>query len=526
MIRNKNYTIILCLILILDSAFLLLIPVLCSNLVDKAIAYTNGEDINLIFEALLLLVPGISLVVIKILHNFLYSSFSLKLEKQYKEYLYANLINKKYSEIKDYNTGKIELLFSQDIINVIKNQLNTIPQLIRELSRMFFAILVLIFIDYKYLIFLLVFGMLGFLFAKIYSSKSRKLHKVVLEKEGKVNGFIIESNAQLKLIQAYESNPYVNEYFLGLNSDLISSKRRRNLLVYGANSGLYAFITFLYLFTICYGGLSITRGLSYGSVLAMIQLLSNIQSPFLSFSSLINSYNLSKASLSRLDNALALSDNDESMNISDFDSIVFENVSFTYDNISYVLDDFSLEIKKNDIVLLSGPSGRGKTTVLMLLLGFIEPTFGNIYLLSNNERIKIDSKTRGLFGYVPQENIIFSGSILDNIFILTGKSRDEAIEALKLANIYDEIMAMPKGLDTLLGERGSGLSLGQIQRILIAIALLKDSKVLLLDEFSSALDSNNEDIIIENLKKLNKTIIYVTHRSKTIDDKIVVLEER
>lgn len=526
MIKKKRYTIILSLILIFEAAFLLLIPVLCSNLVDKAILFTKGENINLVLETLLLLIPGIGLVIMKTLYNFLYSSFSLKLEKEYKEYLYINLINKKYNEIRNYSTGKIELLFNQDIFNVIKNQLTTIPQFIRELSRMLFAIIIVAFIDYKYLILILIFGVIGFIFAKIYSSKSRKLHRKVLDKDGKVSGFIIETNAQLKLIQAYDSKEYVNEHFLKLNDDLIDSKRKRNYLIYGANSGLYAFTTILYLFTICYGALSITVGLTYGNVLALIQLLSNIQNPFLSFSSLINSYNLSKTSLTRLNEALAMNENEKPLKIDDFESIIFDNVSFSYDNENKILDNFSMEIKKNDIVLLSGPSGRGKTTILMLLLGFIEPNSGSIYLVSNNEKIKLDSKTRSIFGYVPQENIIFSGTILDNIYILTGKSKDEAIKALKLANIYDEIMALPNGLETELKERGSGLSLGQIQRILIAIALLKDSKILLLDEFSSALDSNNEDIIINNLKNLNKTIIYVTHRNKTIDNKrIVSLEE-
>ncbi|MGM9969671.1 MAG: ABC transporter ATP-binding protein [Anaeroplasma sp.] len=522
MIKEKKYTIILSCILILDTIFLLSIPILCSNLVNKAIESIDNSNINLIYDALLLLIPGISMVFLKILYNYLYSAFSLKLEKKYKEILYKELLSKRLAELKKIHVGKIELLYNQDVVNIIKNKLNTIPQMIKEVSRVLLAILILAFIDYKYLILIILLGFIGFIFSKIYSSISRKLHKEVLEKEGKLNSFIIETNSQLKLIQAYDSNEYINNYFLNINSEVIKIKKKRNNFVYGANSGLYAFITFLYLFTICYGALSISKGLSYGNVLALIQLLSNIQNPFLSFSSLINNYNLAKASDTRLKNVLDLPNCDNTLKIDDFDSIVFENVSFSYDNEKQIINDLSFEINKNDIVLLSGPSGIGKTTVLMLLMGFLEPTSGRIYLKNNNKIINIDLKTRGLFGYVPQENIIFSGSIIDNIYVLTGKGREDAIRALKLANVYDEIMTLPSGLDTILGERGSGLSLGQIQRILIAIAILKDSKILLLDEFSSALDSDNEDIIINNLKELNKTIVYITHRNKTIDNKKVI----
>ena len=130
-----------------------------------------------------------------------------------------------------------------------------------------------------------------------------------------------------------------------------------------------------------------------------------------------------------------------------------------------------------------------------------------------------------MFSYVPQENILFSGTILDNLYILTGKREEEIKDALIKANIYDEIMALPDGLNTKLNERGQSLSLGQIQRLLIAASILKDNPILLLDEFTSSLDSDNEDEIINNLIKLNKTIIYITHRDKKIDkNKIINLQ--
>ena len=106
--------------------------------------------------------------------------------------------------------------------------------------------------------------------------------------------------------------------------------------------------------------------------------------------------------------------------------------------------------------------------------------------------------------------------------MLTGKSKEEAIEALKLTNIYEELLELPDGLDTVLKERGSGLSLGQIQRIWIAIALLSDRPILLLDEFSSALDSHNEELIMSRLTKLHKTILFISHRNKEMENQRVI----
>ena len=348
-------------------------------------------------------------------------------------------------------------------------------------------------------------------------------HKKVLETSGKANSFIVEANSNLKIIEAYQANQYSKEYYDSLLNKEIKAKRSRNYLLYGANSFLYAFSAIIYVGPIIYGAFGILNDwFTYGSLIALVMLVRQIESPLISLSPLMNQYALSKASEERINKALALDDMEDVSSNLDFDSIVFEDVSFSYDLDHKVLENLSFEIKKGDTVLLSGPSGIGKTTIFMLMMGFISPNSGHIYLNLKDEKIELSSKHISLFSYVPQENILFSGSILDNFKILTGKSEDEIIEALKIANVYDEIMSLKDGLNTVLKDRGEGLSLGQIQRLIIACAILHNSPILLLDEFSSALDSNNEEKIITNLKKMNKTIIYITHKSKTIEDSRVV----
>ena len=530
MTKKKKYTIILSIIGILQIIFLVLVPLFSKFLVDEAeiLAKTNNKDYTkLIIYIISIFSTVILAIIFKIIYNQLYSVFSLRRDKELKDWLYKNIIKTELKEIKKYSSGEIEQLFHEDIRNIIKVELDTIPNIIRQLSRLLLSTIMLIYIDWKFLIFIILCGLLGFSFAKIYSKIIKPRHKKVLEADGYANSFLVESFNQMKLIQSYDSYDRFKDKYMDLNDNAIKAKRKRNNIIYGANSGIFAFTNLIYVLALCYGAFFIAKGnITYGSLFALIQLLNNIQNPLLSMSPLFNYLSLGNISSTRISNMASMDKNLDS-DIDDFDSILFDNVSFSYDNETYVIKDLNLNINKNDIVLFSGQSGIGKTTLFMLLLGFYKPTKGNIYVIWGEKKIEISSSTRNLFSYVPQENMIFKGTIYENLNILTGKNKDEIINALKLSNVYDDILKLEKGLDTILNEKGSGLSLGQIQRILIASAILRDKPIFLLDEFSSALDENNENIIINNLTKLDKTIIYISHRKKQINgEKIINLENK
>lgn len=520
--RNIKYSVILSIIAFFYSCFLLAVPVLTSRLVDYAVAASKTESPDLIplyWNILWVSIAILMDILLYIIENALYYHFCIQREKEIKKNLFYHIFENKYSDIATYHTAEIEQLFTTDITNIIHYELDTIPNFVRQASRLILAVGIVLYIDYRFLILILICGILGLVFAKLYSKWIRPHHHKVLESEGKFNGYILESISQMKLIQAYDASEFSNSHFDGLNEKQINEKRKRNNILFMANSGLFGFSNIIYLFTLCYGAYSISiQALTYGSMIALIQLLSNIQNPLLSFSSLWNQHNLAMASNKRIQKIYQFEQEEETKIPTDFDSIVFDHVSFAYQE-QPVIQDFSFEIKKNEIVLFQGPSGIGKTTVFMLMMGFLNPDQGEIYLTYQNQKYPVSRK---LFSYVPQENILFSGSIAENIYILTGKTKEESVWALQLTNIYDELMEMQDGLDTVLKERGSGLSLGQIQRIWIAIALLRDRPVLLLDEFSSALDKKNEEEIMERLQKLDKTIVFISHRSKEMERQRVI----
>ena len=203
----------------------------------------------------------------------------------------------------------------------------------------------------------------------------------------------------------------------------------------------------------------------------------------------------------------------------DLESIEFDNITFSYSRGDSIIEDSSLSVKKGDFVAIMGISGIGKSTLLKLLLGVFNTQSGEIYLNTKDGKILADKHTRPLFSYVPQGNFLLSGTIRENItFLCKDVSEDKINEAIRMSCSEEFVKNLDDGLDTVIGERGLGLSEGQVQRLAVARALLSGSPVLLLDESTSALDEATEAQLLENLKNSKDiTCIIVTHKKAALD---------
>ncbi|MEZ5195610.1 MAG: ATP-binding cassette domain-containing protein [Bacteroidales bacterium] len=213
-------------------------------------------------------------------------------------------------------------------------------------------------------------------------------------------------------------------------------------------------------------------------------------------------------------------------------SVDFKNVSFVYptrQDVS-VLSDISFSVMQGHQVALVGPSGAGKSTITALLFRFYDPTSGQILIDGRDIRDFDLSELRGNMAIVPQEVLLFGGTILENIeYGKPGASEEDIVEAAKKANAWEFITRFPEGLNTLVGERGVQLSGGQRQRIAIARAILKDPAILILDEATSSLDSESERLVQEALEKLmeGRTSIVIAHRLSTVRNanRIIVIDK-
>lgn len=213
--------------------------------------------------------------------------------------------------------------------------------------------------------------------------------------------------------------------------------------------------------------------------------------------------------------------------MSDDIMVSFKDVTFAYDKDTQVFEHFNLDVKKGQCVALKGESGKGKSTIAKLLLGFHSVSAGAIYLDGKPYNQYKLAQIRDMISYVPQEPYLYNVSIAQNIMYgRSGATMEEVQEAARLANAHEFIMDLEDGYDTIAGERGNHLSGGQRQRIAIARAILKDAQVLILDEATSALDNESEHLVNEALRRLmkGKTTIVIAHRISTLEQADVVIE--
>jgi ATP-binding cassette subfamily B protein len=206
-----------------------------------------------------------------------------------------------------------------------------------------------------------------------------------------------------------------------------------------------------------------------------------------------------------------------------------ENLHFSYDR-DQILTGADFTLPKGSFAVITGPSGIGKSTLLKLLLGVFHPDRGGLHLECGTERMTLDRSTRELFAYVPQGNLLLSGTLRENLTIARPEATEEELrQAVHISAMEEYLSQLPEGLDTVLGESGAGLSEGQMQRLAIARALIRNPKVIILDEATSALDSVSEREIqnaLDNLMR-GRTTFVVAHRLSTIRnaDKIAVVAD-
>lgn len=533
-IYNRAITSVPSIILIsLLNAFSALIlfgvALLSKNIMDSFGAVQN----NLIFEKIFLLFGLIfTQVMIDSAVSMISVSTSTKINMKFRNHMFTVMLKKKYSNITEYHSGELLNRFSSDVDQVVNGCVGLIPNIISILTKIIAGIAALCIQKYYMLAILII--IVGFFFpllGRVISKKYKKLHKEVQRTEGETRSFLQECFANIIVIKSFLGEKTflkkLDEY-MNVNR---SFRIKRNLISLYITMGLYLCFTFGYYAVMIWGASKVANAtLTAGTLIYFLQLISMLKSPLQSVSGILPKFYLMTASAERLIQLEALENEqvpkDELINAKfNFKNIKASNLSFAYNN-RLIIKDCSFTIEKNTITAITGESGSGKSTLFRLLLGLYEPTYGS---LTFNGEIPINETTKGMFSYVPQGNMVLSGSIRENITLGNEDVTDDKImNAAKAAVIYDFIISLPEGLDTKLSERGIGLSEGQIQRICIARALLFDAPIILLDESTSALDEETESLLLKNLKLFtDKTIVFITHRNTSLDscDKILHLED-
>ena len=499
---------------------------------DAQAGITGAElRVNIIW----LIVVLIAQIAINLVDGFIKNKTIFKMDIHLKDRIFREIIAKDYSKISKLHSGELVTRLSSDVDVIVRGMASIIPSVISTVAKLIAGVSVFMALDPLVAIIIIVIGFLFPLIGRIISKKYKHLHKKAQETEGAVRSFLQESIQNVIVIKTFSANNPVRQKLLGYLNENLKVKMKRTWLSLFMHTGLYGSFTLGYYGVLIWGALQIAAGtLAYGTFFAFLELVGILRNPLQSISGILPQYYSTLASAERLIELESIENEpiDTEIDVKNmYENMLFieaKGLTFSYDK-EPVINRSDLTINKGSICALMGESGTGKSTLFRLLLGLYKPSDGELFIKTKDGEIPLDSTMRRLFSYVPQGDMILSGSIRENITFLSGDVTEEKLEtAAKQAVIYDFIKSLPDGFDTKIGERGLGLSEGQLQRIAIARALLNDAPILLLDECTSALDIETELKLLENLKEnRDKTVILITHRRAALDicDTVLTLKK-
>ncbi len=474
--------------------------------------------------------------VFRIVINYLIEHIKGKLEIAYKSHIFNDVLKKNYQKISAYHSGDIMNRINNDVAVISDAYTTVIPSVISAVFRLVCAVTAIVILDWIFATVFIVAGLLVFLTLTLMRAKLKSFHKDVQSTGGKVHSFMQETIENLLAVKVFSVNKNVSEKSNSLQQDNFQVKMKRSKYSVTGHAVYNMIFSLGYIFALIYGAVKIYNGqLSYGSLSAILQLVNNVQVPFASLSNVFPKYYGMMASAERILEIENIQDeevNDGLDRKEVYDKLNFisaSDLNFYYDK-ETVLNNASLTVNKGDFVMIEGASGIGKSTFIKLLLGVYKPRSGKIVLNCTDGERNVDESTRKLFSYVPQQNLLFSGTLYDNLTFIKKDATDTEIEsALKLSCADEFIKLLPDGLNTKVGENGLGLSEGQIQRIAIARAVISGAPILLLDESTSALDENTEKRLLSNLNSLkDKTLIIISHRNsaKDICNRVIRIQDK
>ncbi len=476
-------------------------------------------------------------------------------ENIFKGRLADTLLHRDYLSVSSVHSGEWLNRLTNDTVVVSNGYVEIVPGLAGMVVKLISALAMVIALEPKFAAVFIPCGLLLMLFSWLFRKVLKRLHKNVQESDGRLRVFLQERIGSLLMIRSFAAEQKTKAETEEKMEEHKAARMRKNRFSNICNIGFGAAMSGMYLLGVGWCGYGILKGtISFGTLTAITQLITQIQTPFANITGYLPRYYAMLASAERLMDAESFGgDIEDAAPLDDMLSfyenslktIGLRDVSFTYypptdgmyypekSNMPAVLNGLSFELTKGETVAFTGQSGCGKSTALKLLMCVYKPDSGERYFTSaEGGRHDLTGSHRRLFAYVPQGNALMNGTIRDVVcFAESDAIHDEKrlSEALKIACADEFVSGLEQGVDTLLGERGTGLSEGQMQRLSIARAIFSASPILLLDEATSALDAETEKRLLQNLREMtDKTVVIVTHRpaALTICDRVLDFTEK
>lgn len=510
------------------------LPWVIKDMVDQVLRDKDTSMLNYIVISIIIvfIIRGISYYGQSYLMNYVGQRVIIDIRKD----VFEKLQRLSMSFYDKHKTGTIMSYVTNDVNALQSAMVENVVEMFTESVILIVSIVMMLYLDWKlFLVTFATFPVVLF-FIDSFGKRIRKSGSRIQEAAADITSVLQEVASSPRVIKSFVRESYEVERFDKENMNNF----RANMKYAQLSSTLTPTIEFVAAVGVSiilwYGGNSVINGsITAGSLVAFLTYAVNISNPIKRLSRVIGNIQKALAAAQRVFDVLDLpEDIKNAPNAKALPPVKgdvhFNDVSFAYNEGEEVLNHVSFDVKPGEMIAFVGPSGAGKSTVASLLPRFYDATSGSITIDGKDIReVTLDS-LREQVGIVPQETVLFNGSVYDNI--LYGRldaTREEVEAAAKAANAHNFIMALPNGYETMLGDRGMNISGGQRQRISIARAILKNPQILILDEATSALDTESERVVQEALDRLmvGRTSFVIAHRLSTIKnaDKIMVLEK-
>ena len=519
--------------LALTSLINLVLPLIVRNMINAVIVLKNNEMLDSLAWDLIIII-GLQ-AAFAVTHNYIFGFVGHRMTTDFRIEFFSHIQSLSLRFFQERRVGEILSRMSNDI-SVIQNALVTIPvALLRQSITLLGALAIILYLNWKLTGLILLILPPLMIFARVFGRRLKVFSEKLQDQVAQAVVVLEEVMSSIKIVKSFTREPYERNRF----QEKIETafERAVDKLKISAFFGPFILgLTFLVsALLIWYGGYQVMQGATTPGELAAFFLYALIiAGPIGTFVRLYTQIQEARGAIQRvyeiLDTEPIVQNPENPVSLENITgSIQFENVSFGYQDTG-VIHDVSFDVLPGQTVALVGPSGAGKSTIIKLLLRFFDPNSGTIRL-DGHDIHTLDRKSfLSQIGLVPQETLLFGGTVRENI--LYGKldaTEAELEEAAQKANAHEFITNMEKGYDTIVGEKGTKLSGGERQRIAIARAILKDPKILVLDEATSSLDNRSESLIKEGLETLmaHRTTFIVAHRLSTIHkaDQIIVLDK-
>ncbi len=551
--KEKAYILILTVIQMLLGATGVLDALFLKRIVDYAVNRNTAGFWRAVVGLILICGFQISLQAVS---RWLGEKARATLENLFKSRLTEKILQKDYAHVSAVHSGEWMTRLTNDTSVVANHYVGILPGFAGNAVRLLAIIIVLFVLQPRFTLIILPAAVVLFILIAILRPRLKRLHKDIQERDGSIRSFIQERINSLIVIKSFAAEDKTLDGAEGLMNDHKKARMRRIHYSNVLNTGFSAAMEGAFVFGACYCGYGILTGVvTYGTLAAVIQLIGQVRAPFARLSGYLPSYYAMLASAERLMEIEEFADDDSVKEIrskeeikvlygEDFSAIGLKKACFAYyqadtahqradkELLPAAVENLSIEIRKGEYVAFTGHSGCGKSTVLKLLMCLYPLDSGERYIVDRNGiKTTLTSAYRRLFAYVPQGNLLITGSIRE--IVAFSEEKHEADEekiktALRIACASGFVQALDQGIDSRLGEHGTGLSEGQMQRIAIARAIYSEAPILLLDEATSALDAATEAKLLRNLRELtDKTVVIVTHRPAALQicDRILEFTE-